>query len=141
MATKVSLPQSITADFSRPTLWWRKAQIWNELEKFPVDQQLSELSESLGESVASFVVGFDPESALSTAESNGEFSQHADRIRGAWVAAALMRERYDVETARNWMFGKNPDLDDQSPADVIRGANGRDEITPVITAARKSVEN
>jgi hypothetical protein len=59
-----------------------------------------------------------------------------ERLRHAFHAAALLRERYDAVTVQSWFKGINPTLNDEAPAQVLR--EGQPTVGPrsVIAAAR-----
>ena len=63
----------------------------------------------------------------------GQRSPGADdvqRLRLAFQAARLLRERYDATTIQSWMMGSNPALGDEAPARYIRH-------NPPVEAARE----
>lgn len=57
------------------------------------------------------------------------------RLRLAFQAARLMRERYDTATIQSWMMGSNPALDFEAPARYIRTQHPVDAARDVMAAA------
>ena len=57
------------------------------------------------------------------------------RLRLAFQAARLMRERYDTATVQSWFMGSNPALDHESPARFIRETRAVDAAREVMAAA------
>lgn len=64
----------------------------------------------------------------------GEIDQ--ERLRHAFYAAALLRERYDTVTVQSWFKGMNPALNDQAPAQVLRERDPLTDAREVIAAAK-----
>ena len=57
------------------------------------------------------------------------------RLRLAFQAARLMRERYDAATIQSWMMGSNPALEFEAPARFIRTQPPVDAARDVMAAA------
>lgn len=64
----------------------------------------------------------------------GEVDQ--ERLRQAFHAAALLRERYDTSTVQSWFKGMNPSLNDEAPAQVLRERDPLAGARDVIAAAK-----
>lgn len=59
------------------------------------------------------------------------------RLRTAYAAAVMLAERYDRSTVSSWFQGMNPQLEDVSPARLLR-EQGNDVAGPQIVAAAKA---
>jgi len=59
----------------------------------------------------------------------------AQRLRLAFQAARLLRERYDTTTIQSWLMGSNPALDGEAPARLIRNSSPIDAARDVMAAA------
>jgi hypothetical protein len=57
------------------------------------------------------------------------------RLRLAFQAARLMRERYDAATIQSWLMGSNPALDYEAPARYIRRNSPLEAGRDVMAAA------
>lgn len=64
----------------------------------------------------------------------GEVDQ--ERLRQAYHAAFLLRERYDTTTIQSWFKGMNPSLNDDAPARVLREGDPLIVAGAVIAAAK-----
>lgn len=58
------------------------------------------------------------------------------RLRHAFHAAALLRERYDPVTVQSWFKGINPMLNDEAPAMVLREGDQITAPREVLSAAK-----
>ncbi|MEO9011512.1 MAG: hypothetical protein ABI382_14170, partial [Nakamurella sp.] len=59
------------------------------------------------------------------------------RLRLAYQGAMLIAERDDHRVAQAWFQGLNPQLDDRSPARLLREGN-LDEVGPQVLAAARA---
>lgn len=57
------------------------------------------------------------------------------RLRLAFQAARLMRDRYDAATIQSWLMGSNPALGHEAPARYIRDNPALDAAREVMAAA------
>lgn len=62
-------------------------------------------------------------------------AEDMERLRLAFQAARLMRERYDTATIQSWMMGSNPSLGYEAPARYIREQRAIDVAREVMAAA------
>ncbi|MDR7184577.1 hypothetical protein J2X85_001600 [Microbacterium trichothecenolyticum] len=62
-------------------------------------------------------------------------SQDEARLRLAFQAARLMRERYDTATIQSWLMGSNPALGYEAPARYIRETDPVEAAREVMAAA------
>lgn len=62
-------------------------------------------------------------------------AEDVERLRLAFQAARLMRERYDTATIQSWMMGSNPSLGYEAPARYIREQRPVDVAREVMAAA------
>jgi hypothetical protein len=94
------------------------------------------LADLLGARLIAHVAGVDP-STVSRWKS-GDSTPQADaeqRLRATHHVARLLLAVDSSDTVRAWFIGMNPQLDDETPADVI--ANG--DFKAVLAAARSFV--
>lgn len=71
---------------------------------------------------------------------DGERAPGADviqRLRAAYYIAGLLNERESAVTVQSWFQGMNPQLDDSSPARLLRN-EPLDEIGPKVIAAART---
>ncbi|MGW6174352.1 hypothetical protein ACWF5H_12730 [Arthrobacter sp. NPDC055138] len=68
-------------------------------------------------------------------ETPGEIER--ERLRHAFHAAALLRERYDAATVQSWFKGMNPALNGDAPAHVLRDADPLKDARGVTAVAKE----
>jgi hypothetical protein len=49
----------------------------------------------------------------------------------------MIRDCYDSETAKAWLFGTNSRLDDQAPIGLLRNGKTPEDFVPVVRTARQ----
>jgi len=59
-----------------------------------------------------------------------------DRLRHAFHAAAMLRDRYAAMTVQSWFKGMNPALNDDAPAHVLRESDLLAGARDIIAAAK-----
>ncbi|MFD6054592.1 hypothetical protein [Agromyces sp. NPDC060279] len=106
--------------------------------RLPFADLVSELRELIGVRLVAYVGGVKSARSVSSwADGTGEpGEQDRERLRHAFHAAALLRERYDVTTVQSWFKGMNPALGDAAPAQVLREGDPFDGAREVISAAK-----
>ncbi|WP_374976643.1 hypothetical protein ACEYYH_02100 [Microbacterium trichothecenolyticum] len=62
-------------------------------------------------------------------------AEDEERVRLAFQAARLMRDRYDPATIQSWLMGSNPALDYEAPARHIRDNRAVDVARDIMAAA------
>lgn len=62
-------------------------------------------------------------------------AEDAARLRLAFQAARVLRERYDAPTIQSWMMGSNPSLGYEAPARYIREESPVEAAREVMAAA------
>lgn len=104
----------------------------------PFAELISQLREILGVRLVGYLGGVKSTRSVSTwAEGTASPSEiDQERLRHAFHAAALLRDRYDATTVQSWFKGMNPALDDDAPARVLREADPMDGARDVIAAAK-----
>lgn len=92
---------------------------------------LRALQEAIGRNLTAFIVDKSP----ATVDRWVEDKQHPGsdeaeaRVRAAYQVVRLITDAGDsAHLARAWMLGLNPQLDDESPADVLREGRVRDVL-------------
>ena len=104
---------------------------------FPV--LVKELSELLGSKLVAYVAGVREARAVRQ-WSTGEREARAptpERLRLALRVAWLIAQHDNASVARAWFQGLNPQLDDRSPARLLREGE-LDEIGPLILSAARA---
>ncbi|GAA4489907.1 hypothetical protein [Microbacterium panaciterrae] len=127
MATKL-----LTSD-PRPGLRAHQDSI---LLSFP--ELVSHLRDILGVKLVAYIGGVKSARQVSTwADGDGEPGvADRERLRHAFHAASLLRERYDVTTVQSWFKGINPTLNDEAPAQLLREGDPVTGPRAVIAAAK-----
>ncbi|HUG50801.1 MAG TPA: hypothetical protein VLZ78_07380 [Terrimesophilobacter sp.] len=99
---------------------------------------VSGLREILGVRLVAYIGGVKSARSVSTwAEGTGVPGEiDRERLRHAFHAAALLRERYDATTVQSWFKGMNPSLDDDAPAHILRESDPRQGARDVIAVAK-----
>lgn len=73
---------------------------------------------------------------------NGERKPSAStmaRLRSAYLIAAIMREHYSTSVVRAWFSGLNPELNDSTPAVLLRDGPLAQTGPTVLAAAREFI--
>jgi hypothetical protein len=93
----------------------------------------ADLQEVFGQRLVAVIAGINDAKAVGRWASGEDVprAQAATTLQNAMHAVELLRSQEDDETIRSWFRGMNPDLDDGSPALLIR-----DQPEGVIQAAR-----
>lgn len=106
--------------------------------KLPFDELVSKLREMIGVRLVAYIGGVKSARSVSGwAEGTGRPGEmDRERLRHAFHAAALLRERYDTATVQSWFKGMNPVLNDQAPAQVLREGDPLVGAREVIAAAK-----
>lgn len=99
---------------------------------------VTQLRDILGVRLVAYLGGVKSARQVSTwADGVGEPGE-ADkaRLRHAFHAASLLRERYDATTVQSWFKGINPTLNDEAPAQLLRAGDQDTGPRSVIAAAK-----
>lgn len=106
--------------------------------RLPFPELVARLREVLGVRLVAYIGGVKSTRSVSSwaegTSTPGETDQ--DRLRHAFHAAALLRDRYDATTVQSWFKGMNPTLHDDAPARVLREADPMDGAREVIAVAK-----
>ena len=123
---------AVTSD-QRPGL-----RAYEDSVRLPFAEVVSGLREILGVRLVAYIGGVKSARSVSTwAEGTGAPGEiDRERVRHAFHAAALLRERYDATTVQSWFKGVNPSLDDDAPAHVLREADPLKGARDVIAVAK-----
>ncbi|QIZ99841.1 hypothetical protein [Leifsonia sp. PS1209] len=104
----------------------------------PFNDLVTRLRDVLGVRLVGYIGGVKSARSVSSwadgQGSPGEKDQ--ERLRHAYHAAALLRERYDAITVQSWFKGMNPSLGDQAPAQVLREGEPLEVAREVLAAAK-----
>lgn len=95
-----------------------------ESVRLPFAELVSGLREMLGARLVAYIGGVKSTRPVSewAAGRSKPSELERERLRHAYHAAALLRERYDVATVQSWFQGLNPALGDRAPAQVLSSA-------------------
>jgi hypothetical protein len=106
--------------------------------RLPFAEIVSQLREMIGVRLVAYIGGVKAaRSVTAWAEGAGQPGEvDRERLRHAFYAAALLRERYDTSTVQSWFKGINPAMDDQAPAQVLREGDPLADARAVIAAAK-----
>jgi hypothetical protein len=106
--------------------------------RLPFPDLVSGLREILGVRLVAYIGGVKSARSVSTwADGMGTPGEvDRERVRHAFYAAALLRERYDSTTVQSWFKGMNPSLDDDAPAHVLREGDPVKGARDVIAVAK-----
>lgn len=123
----------------------RHAVAQSETQDTPLDQARAglaeiakDLQETLTQRLVAYVVG------LSDGRDIGRYVRRertphpstAGKLRDLYYVVNLLRAQEDNQTIQAWFTGMNPELDDRSPATLLR-ESFEENKTRVVTAARK----
>lgn len=123
--------QVLTSD-PRPGL-----QAARESVELPLPELVERLRDLVGVRLVAYVGGVKNTRPVSDWAS-GHRSPGAEdeaRLRLAFQAARLMRERYDTATIQSWLMGSNPALSYEAPARYVRENDPVDAAREVMAAA------
>lgn len=106
--------------------------------RLPFSELVSELRGILGVKLVAYIGGVKSARSVSSwADGTSEPGQNdRERLRHAFHAAALLRERYDAITVQSWFRGINPSLNDEAPAQLLREGDLVASPRAVIAAAK-----
>ncbi len=106
----------------------------------PFSELVSHLRDILGVRLVAYIGGVKSARQVTTwADAAGEPGE-ADqtRLRHAFHAASLLRERYDTTTVQSWFKGINPTLNDEAPAQLLRESEDLNATARSVIAAAKA---
>lgn len=104
----------------------------------PFDDLVTRLRDILGVRLVGYIGGVKSARSVSSwADGQGAPGEKdQERLRHAYHAAALLRERYDAVTVQAWFKGMNPSLGDEAPAQVLRDGEPLEVARDVLAAAK-----
>jgi hypothetical protein len=102
------------------------------------DDLVTRLRDILGVRLVGYIGGVKASRSVSSwADGQGAPGEKdQERLRHAYHAAALLRERYDAITVQSWFKGMNPSLGDEAPAQVLREGEPLEVARDVLAAAK-----
>lgn len=88
------------------------------------------LEESMGRTLVAYICGVsDPKAVGRWAKGEREPRRETEeRLRAAYQVFQLLLDQESPHTVRAWFIGMNPQLDDESPATVLREGRLRDVL-------------
>lgn len=122
----------------RPVVRLPGPRAYEDLIRLPFAELIVQLREMIGVRLVAYIGGVEAaRSVTSWADGAGEPGEvDRERLRHAFYAAALLRERYDTSTVQSWFTGMNPALNDQAPAQLLREGDPLKDAREVIAAAK-----
>ena len=123
---------SATSD-QRPGL-----RAYEDSVRLPFPELVSGFREILGVRLVAYIGGVKSARSVSTwTEDTGAPGEiDRERLRHAFHAAALLRERNDATTVQSWFKGRNPALNDEAPAHVLREGDPLKDARDVIAGTK-----
>ncbi|MDP3949518.1 hypothetical protein [Microbacterium sp.] len=123
---------AVTSD-QRPGL-----RAYEDSIRLPFAEIVAKLREMLGVRLVAYIGGVKSARSVSTwADGTGQPGEiDRERLRHAFYAAAVLRERYDIATVQSWFKGMNPAMNDEAPAQVLREGDPLIGAREVIAAAK-----
>lgn len=97
------------------------------------------LQDHLGLRMTSYLAGLGPKASDGRDASFCETDLDAPadrRLRSGYKAVRMIVEAYDATTARAWLFGTNPRLEDQAPIEVLRRAADQLDMDRAVRTAQ-----
>ena len=106
--------------------------------RLPFPELVDELREIIGARLVAYIGGVMSTMPVSAWARGTEAPDEAERerLRHAFHVAALLRERYDAITVQSWFKGRNPSLNDDAPAHILREGNQLEGARDVIAFAK-----
>ena len=113
-------------------------QAHETVTRMPFPQVASRLSEILGAKLVAYIAGVSETRAVRewAIGKRGPRPDVESRLRTALILALLLSERDSAKVVQAWFQGMNPQLDDRSPARILRTAKQDDAAREVLAAAR-----
>lgn len=122
---------------SMPAVRERAGEAYRRTVETEIESIARFLEEALGRNLVAYICGVSDSKAVGR-WAKGERSPRRDaeeRLRAAYQIFQLLQEEESPHTVRAWFIGLNPQLDDESPAAVLREGRLRD----VVVAARSYI--
>ena len=107
--------------------------------RLPIDALVAELRDQLGVRLVAVLAGVGETRAVHEWAEGGRAPREetANRLRLAYRITAMLTARDAPEVAQAWWQGLNPQLDDRSPARLLRDGD-LDEVGPQLLAAARA---
>jgi hypothetical protein len=114
-------------------------QVYDRAMRVELSEAVSEASRLLGPKLVAYICGV-TETRSVRAWAKGEYAPREptpQKIRLALWVASLIAEHDDARVAQAWFQGLNPQLDDQSPARLLRDGD-LIQVGPQVAAAARA---
>lgn len=115
-------------------------QLERQAATLPVADVAGYLQGALGQRMSAYLAGLNDSRQVGRYRRPGgpAPTPHVERrLREGYKVVHMIADCYDDATARNWLFGTNTRLDDQSPIGVLRDAKDPEDFAMVARAARQ----
>ena len=111
----------------------------NYAVRLPFPVVVKELAACLGQKLTAYIAGVADARAVNAwvAEEQAPRDRIPERLKFALSIARVISEHEDKFVAQAWFQGLNPQLDDRSPARLLREGD-LDEVGPAIRAAARA---
>ncbi len=116
-------------------------QAYDKATRLAFPQVVGQLSEILGPKLVAYIAGVTETRAVRrwTEEGRQARSNVQQRLRTALRLALFLRDYDSPEVVQAWFQGLNPQLNDRSPARMLREGNPEEVGPEVLAAARAFV--
>jgi hypothetical protein len=114
----------------------------DDATKLPIATIAGLLQDALGQRMTAHLAGLNDAKQIGRYRKPGgptPTTQVELRLREGYKVVCMIRDCYDAETAKAWLFGTNTRLDDHAPIELLRTAEKPEQFTAVIRAARQLV--
>ncbi|GAC1427334.1 MAG: hypothetical protein NVSMB64_33260 [Candidatus Velthaea sp.] len=106
--------------------------------QIPINQAVGELADILGKKLTAYLAGVKDTRTIDAWSADRGDARKLDeqRIRLALQVALMLRTGDHPRVVQSWFVGINPQLDDRSPARILREGDIDKDAADVVAAAR-----
>ena len=112
----------------------------DDATKLPIATIAGLLQDTLGQRMTAYLAGLNDVKQIGRYRKPGgptPKTQVELRLREGYKVVRMIRDCYDAETAKAWLFGTNSRLDDQAPIGLLRSGKTPEDFVPVVRTARQ----
>ena len=103
----------------------------NEIKKY--------LRENLGDKLVLYLLNLDKNSIINLNECDYN-NELAKKLENIYYIISPIIKKYDSRTVISWLFGRNTNLEEESPAFVLRHSKDNLDISNLISASKLFVQ-